>query len=215
MANQDLLKKIEAFIISKKLKHGDKMPREVELAKMFGVSRGALREVIGCLVLKGVLERRTSQGTILRIPDVEEIANDLTFQLKLLNCGKGELKAMRNMLELSLAPSLARYATPYQIDTLSKLNEEMLSLKNNTKEADRRDLKFHKLLFDIPGNRLLKIFSQIMEIQFEGKARPPFASPERVEKSSKEHRKIIEAIKNHNEDELRALLAEHTSQLPE
>ena len=214
MANQDLLQKIEDYILRKNLKHGDKMPREVELAKMFGVSRGALREVIGCLVLKGVLERRTSQGTILRIPNTEEIANDLTFQLKLLNCGKGELKAMRHMLELSVAPSVSRYATPYQIDTLTKLNEEMLSLKKNTKEADKLDLKFHKL-FDIPGNRLLKIFSQIMEIQFEGKSRPPFASPERVEKSGKEHRKIIEAIKNHNEDELRALLSEHTSQLPE
>ena len=76
----ELLKRFERYILENELKPGDRLPGEVELAAHFGVSRGTLREVIGYLVLKGILERRTSQGTVLRLPEVEDIANDLLFR---------------------------------------------------------------------------------------------------------------------------------------
>ena len=213
MLKSDLLEKIETYILDT-AKPGDRLPPEEELAKHFGVSRGTLREIIGYLVLKGILERRTSRGTILRIPDVQDIAKDLTFQLKLLNCGKQELKAGREMLEQCIVPGLIRYATPAQIDRLTAINEAMMESARDTAEADKYDLEFHMTLFEITGNRILRIFAHILTVQFEGNLRPPFADENAVRISGESHRKIIQAIADRDGAELSRLLGEHIKPLP-
>jgi GntR family galactonate operon transcriptional repressor len=214
MANPDLLKKVENYILHRELKPGDKLPSEIELAESLGASRGSLREVISYLALKGILERRTSQGTVIKMPSIEDIANDLVFQLTFFNCGKEELKSARHMLELSMVPSLVNHTTPYQLDTLTRINAKMLAEKKNTGKADDLDLQFHKMLIDITGNRLMKIFSEILTVQFEGKSRPPFANQKCVEDSAKEHQAMIIAISNRDENELSRLLEVHIRRLP-
>ncbi len=213
MLKSDLLEKIETYILDT-AKPGDRLPPEEELAKRFGVSRGTLREIIGYLVLKGILERRTSRGTTLRVPDVQEIAKDLTFQLKLLNCGRQELKASREILEQSIVPSLIRYATPAQIDRLTEINDAMMKLGHDTAEADKYDLEFHMTLFDITGNRILKIFAHILTVQFEGNLRPPFADENAVKISGESHRKVIQALADRDSAALSRLLGEHIRPLP-
>lgn len=45
---------------------GCAIPPEKELIKMFNISRSALREVVGSLVVEGILERRQGSGTYLK-----------------------------------------------------------------------------------------------------------------------------------------------------
>jgi len=214
MLKAEVLKKFEKYILDNHFKPGDRLPGEVELATLFGVSRGTLREVIGYLTLKGILERRTSQGTVLRIPEVADIANDLAFQMQLLNCGREELKASREILELSIVSSLIRYATPAHIDHLTDINERMMKTANKTAAADKLDLEFHMALFDITGNRILKIFAELLTVQFEGKSRPPFRDKQAVLNSGESHRAMIKAIADRNTTELSRLILEHIKPLP-
>ena len=214
MLKSELLKKIETYILDHHMKPGDRLPPETELAKCFGVSRGTLREMIGYLVLKGILERRTSRGTVLRIPEAEEIANDFAFQMRLLNCGREELKSARGILESSIVPSLIRYATPTHLDRLTEINDAMMKLDHGVAGADRYDLEFHMALFDITGNRILKIFARILTVQFEGNLRPPFRDEEAVRESGESHRKIIRAIAGRDPEALSRLLLEHIEPLP-
>lgn len=209
-----LLQQMETYIISENLKPGDQLPGELELAKRFGVSRGTIREVISYLVLKGILERRTSRGTTLRSPKIGDIASELGFQLKLLNCGLQELKEAREILELSIVPSLITYATPTHIDRLVEINENMLQLQHNLPKADKLDLCFHTTLFNITGNRLLRLFAQILTVQFEGKSRPPFPDAADVRRSSKEHSKMIEAINERDSNKLNQAITDHIGGLP-
>ena len=210
----ELLKRFEQYILENEFKPGDRLPGEVELAVHFGVSRGTLREVIGYLVLKGILERRTSQGTLLRLPDVEDIAHDLAFQMKLLNCGREELKASREILELSIIPGVIQYATPAHLDRLTSINRAMLDHAGKTGEADHFDLEFHMALVDIIGNRILKIFAQILTVQFEGKYRPPFCNRAAVLRSGASHAEIIKAIADRDSTGLTRLVLEHIKPLP-
>ena len=43
--------------------HGKLLPREVELAKLWGISRNTLRQAINKLLMEGMLERKTGVGT--------------------------------------------------------------------------------------------------------------------------------------------------------
>lgn len=214
MPKSDLLERFERYILESGLQPGDRLPKETELAERFGASRGTLREAIAYLTAKGVLERRTSRGTVLRVPDAEDIANDLAFQLKLLHCGKAELNSARQILETSIVPSLVRHATPRQIDLLAEVNREMLACTHDRPRADALDLRFHLELFEITGNRLLKIFAQIITVQFEGKLRPPFRDAAAVEISGADHQAMIAAIAARDATALGQAIHDHIEAMP-
>ncbi len=214
MLKLELLHNIEKYILDNNLQEGDRLPGEVELSTQFGVSRGTMREVIGYLVLKGILERRPSSGTVLRVPDFNDIASDLAFQLKLLNCGREEMKASREILELSIIPSVIRFATSAHVDQLTQINNAMMKLEHDTVKADELDLEFHMALFDITGIRLMKLFAQIITVQFKGKLRPPFRDAAAVRRSGEEHKLIIKAISERNTTEMTGLVLEHIKPLP-
>ena len=59
---------IDAFtqqLVQGKLRPGDQIPTEVELAEKFGVARNTVREAIKILVAMGVLEIRRPVGTFV------------------------------------------------------------------------------------------------------------------------------------------------------
>src|ERR1700693_3568440 len=62
---EEVAKQIERLIL-KKLKPGDKLPSERELAEMLKVSRSSIRDAIRSLELVGVVEPRQGAGTIVR-----------------------------------------------------------------------------------------------------------------------------------------------------
>src|SRR5580693_5218781 len=64
---EEVAKQIERLIL-KKLKPGDKLPSERELAEMLQVSRSSIRDAIRSLELIGVVEPRQGAGTIVREP---------------------------------------------------------------------------------------------------------------------------------------------------
>lgn len=57
---------IRAWIRTRNLKAGDRLPTEAELAQQFGVSRLTVRHAVGNLVLEGVLSREQGRGTFYR-----------------------------------------------------------------------------------------------------------------------------------------------------
>src|SRR5258708_28542611 len=69
--HEEVAKQIERLILEK-LRPGDKLPAERELAEMFGVSRSSIRDAIRRLDLMGLVEPRQGAGTVVR-----EISTDV------------------------------------------------------------------------------------------------------------------------------------------
>src|SRR5690554_375385 len=57
--------KLAQDIRDKKYKYGEKLPSELELAAMFGVSRSTLREAIRALAQEGLVSIRRGLGTFV------------------------------------------------------------------------------------------------------------------------------------------------------
>ncbi|WEV70270.1 GntR family transcriptional regulator [Lactobacillus sp. ESL0785] len=68
LIEDDLLKKIQTGVY----KQNTLIPREVELAENYHVSRPTVRQAISKLVNKGYLERRRKRGTIVRQAKIEQ-----------------------------------------------------------------------------------------------------------------------------------------------
>src|SRR6202161_3866675 len=62
---EEVAKQIERLILTK-LKPGDKLPSERELADVLRVSRSSIRDAIRSLELVGLVEPRQGAGTIVR-----------------------------------------------------------------------------------------------------------------------------------------------------
>ncbi|PEG37959.1 GntR family transcriptional regulator [Mycolicibacterium agri] len=64
---------LERLIASKTLRPGDKLPAEVEIATALGVSRMTLRQALGSIEAKGLIERRRGRfgGNFVAAPRIE------------------------------------------------------------------------------------------------------------------------------------------------
>ena len=206
-----LLETVKKYITA--LNVGDRLPNEMELAGKFKVSRGTLREIINHLTMLGVLERSAKRGTFVKAPTAGDIGETLGLQLQIAGVGLEELKETRLFLELAQAPLLIRLATPVLIDRLNSLIDQMEQSTDNPDRADALDLEFHLTLVEITGNRVLKVFSQVIVLMFDRKYRNKFHSPAAIRKSVNDHRKMMKYLKNGDCENLKTLIIEHIQPL--
>src|ERR1700727_3064345 len=78
---EEVAKQIERLIL-KKLKPGDKLPSERELAEKLQVSRSSIRDAIRGLERMGLVEPRQGAGTIVRELSAESLVNPFANALK-------------------------------------------------------------------------------------------------------------------------------------
>src|SRR3984885_1486321 len=116
---EEVAKQIERLIL-KKLKPGDKLPSERELAEMLQVSRSSIRDAIRGLELVGLVEPRQGAGTIVRELSAETLVNPFATALKQRKEMVSELLDFRKMLEPPLA---ARAATHAGEDEIAEMEE--------------------------------------------------------------------------------------------
>ena len=62
---------LEALIKERGLAPGDALPAEQELQTLFGVSRATVRQALGQLERRHIVERHQGRGTFLAIPTME------------------------------------------------------------------------------------------------------------------------------------------------
>jgi GntR family transcriptional regulator len=74
---------IETMIREGKLKLGDQLPSEPDLAETFNVSRGTVRKALDELAREGIIARRSGAGTfVIRTPSKEARVISFTEQVK-------------------------------------------------------------------------------------------------------------------------------------
>src|SRR5713226_6497792 len=115
---EEVAAQIQRLITEGRLRPGDHLPPERELAERFGVSRTSVRDAIRVLELMGLLEPRQGEGTVVRdlSPDalVTPVASLLARHRTLL----AELMDVRKMIEPGLAARAALHASEEDLEKL-------------------------------------------------------------------------------------------------
>jgi DNA-binding FadR family transcriptional regulator len=108
---------IEVFLY-KKLKPGDLIPKETELASTMGVSRTAIRESLNRLKTMGLIESKKHKGTSIKSPDLSAILGKSLIPRILDNKILMEVFEMRLALEVGMADFIFARKTDRDIQEL-------------------------------------------------------------------------------------------------
>lgn len=155
----DPVELIKQYILDRRLKPGDPMPTEGELAELLGVSRTIVRESIKTLRALDIVEVRHGYGTFVGQLSLEAMVQSLAFR-SLLNPRDdqhvlSELTDVRELLETSLADVLAGRLNRSDELALRALVAQMQIKAERGEEFLAEDRQFHTGLMAATGNSLV------------------------------------------------------------
>ena len=120
---EEIVGKVKDMIEKGRLKSGDQLPGERELAEVFNVSRSSVREALRALESQGFLESRQGEGTYIASKPVESLVNPLAAFISTEKDSQMELFEMRRVIEPQLAYLAAERATQEDIALMEQALE--------------------------------------------------------------------------------------------
>jgi DNA-binding FadR family transcriptional regulator len=154
---------IEREIFAGRLRIGDPLPAETQLAEQFGVNRSTVREGIRLLEQSGLVEREGAKRPRIALPHYLELASSASRALVLASVSFRELWEASFLVEPMMAEIAARNITARDLDRLAANVRDMEGLIGLI-EADEiididdfvaLDRAFHEILALGSGNRVL------------------------------------------------------------
>ncbi len=187
-------RQIETLILEK-LKPGDKLPPERELAEMFSVSRSSIRDAIRSLELSGLVEPKQGIGTVVCEVTAESLLNPLVNALKRKQELVTELLEVRKMIEPPLAARAASHASEEEIREMEDILRRQAEKMAREEMTIEEDSEFHYTIAMASGNSVvLKVLDLLMDLLRETRERS-LQLPGRAQRSLAGHRQILAAIK--------------------
>jgi GntR family transcriptional repressor for pyruvate dehydrogenase complex len=211
---EEVAKQIERLILTK-LKPGDKLPSERELADMLRVSRGSIRDAIRGLELMGLVEPRQGTGTIVREVSADSLVNPFANALKRRKELVSELLDFRKMLEPPLAARAATHASPEELSEMEEILRRQEEKQRQGDAAVAEDAEFHYSVALASDNSVvLKVIDILMDLLRDTRARS-LQVEGRPQKSLSGHRRILAAIKRHDGEAAKAAMRRHLEDVEE
>lgn len=195
--HEEVARQLEQMIL-KRLRPGDRLPAERELAGQLGVSRSSIRDAIRRLELVGLVEPRQGAGTVVREVSAEKLVSPLASVITHKRQMVSELLDFRKMLEPPLAGRAAERATAGEIAEMEEILRRQERKLREGGLAIEEDTEFHYRIATASGNTVvLKILDVVMDMLRETRSRS-LQTEGRPQRSVAGHRRILAAIKRHD-----------------
>jgi GntR family transcriptional repressor for pyruvate dehydrogenase complex len=198
------------LIVSGRLKPGDQLPAERELAESFGVSRTVIREAVRSLAARGMVNVRSGSGSRVAAVDSSHVADSM--QLYLQGIGGMDYSAVhevRTVLEQRMAHLAAQRATDDEVETLRSVLEQMRSARHDAERAAVSDVEFHRTIAQMTGNPLFVVLlDSIREVLMEIR-RATLSVPGRPEEAIDWHERILDRIADGDSEGAERAMRDH------
>ena len=186
---------IHRLIAEGRLKPGDRLPGERELAEVFGVSRTSVRDAIRVLETRGLVEPRHGEGTRVKQIPIDAIVSPLADAVASSKDLAADLFDMRKMLEPPLARAAALRATDADVRALEAIVDRQRTRVAAGEVAIDEDNAFHYGIATAAKNRvLLRTMDVLMDLLRESRVRS-LQGPGRAEISLEGHGRILDAVR--------------------
>jgi GntR family transcriptional repressor for pyruvate dehydrogenase complex len=212
---EEVAARIRGLIADGRLRPGDKLPSERELASMLGVSRTSVRDAIRTLEVAGLLEPRQGEGTVVRELSTRHLVAPLASALLTRRDLLVDLLAVRKMIEPPMAREAARHATAEDIRQMEGIVARQAAKVDAGGVAIEEDNAFHDIIARASRNQVvLKVVDVLMELLRVGRERS-LQVKGRPQRSLRGHRQILEAIRSRNGDAAARAMLNHLEQIEE
>ena len=205
--HESVQEEIRNYIVRNRLRPGDPLKPEAELARMFGVSRNSVREGVKALESTGVLETRRGSGVFVRDFSFEPLLRHLPYGLMQNRRALRELLALRKTLEAGLIADALPVISDASIAALREVLEAMRERAEQGERFPDLDREFHRLLFADLGNEMLLQLFDLFWQAFH-RAAPPDRGRTPAD-AYQVHVDIFEAIVARDAARARAAIEQH------
>lgn len=184
-------------IMSGEFKPGDILPSERELAEEMQVSRIPVREAMKSLEYLGVVKQIRGKGVLVQTAD---LSNILKVVGPLVTTITPQILLNLFDFRLAIAAQAAKLATEEEIKTLQEILEVEKTAVENNQMSEEMSFEFQLRLMQASHNEVIATVSLFLsELQRQSRHLTLW-NKERREDAYCEHKKVFEAIKNHDSE---------------
>lgn len=210
---EDISEQIQKQIEDGIWKEGEQIQGELELSKLFQVSRGSIREAIKSLQVMGVLVAVSGQGTFVAPNALQKIKDNRFVEMISDDNYIDEMLECRYMIEPQAAFIAAKVCTEEDIAYLQSCYDKMMaaSEKDEIKTMNYWGQTFHTYIIRMIKNEVLTAIYKSIEQRLLDD-REDFAKENKKQRMllyHHEHLEVIEAFKKHDADGARDILERH------
>lgn len=205
-----IVARVRDALFEKRLKPGDFLGTEKDLAARFGVSRIVARDALRTLEACGVVEIRVGAGGGARIARgrPELFADALAIQLNLTGVSVAEIMDAQRAIETTAVELAATRADDAQLARLAGLLDEAEALLDDVDRFTRTSWRFHLAIAEASHNRVLAI--QLISLQYVAwPSRNRTLTRAVARRVLADHRRIHDRIAARDAGGARAVMADH------
>ena len=206
---EEIVRQVKQMIAEGRLKSGDRLPPERDLAEKFVVSRSSVREALRALESLGLVEIRAGEGTFVREVSVESLIEPLALMMVSQREAIAELFEARRLLEPGIAALAASRATLEEVAEMERILEEQAKEIAEGRTGLVQDAAFHGAIGAAAHNRAItRLAHAIMDLLTQSREES-LNTPGRPQRSHQDHRRILEAIRARDEHAAQQAMLDH------
>src|SRR6266576_5180654 len=198
LMTEQVVIQVRDMIRQGKLKPGDRLPSERELAKRLGISRASLRAGLRFLAAIGVITSRHGSGSYIANGPPALDSEPLSMLAALHGFTTEKMFEARRLVEVAVAGLAAEHATDDQLRIMAEEVAETYAALDNPQEYLVHDFGFHRAVTAASGNPILATFMEMVaDILYQRRCKTIDRSRD-LKESVEMHRRIYRAIRDRN-----------------
>ncbi|MBI5974614.1 FadR family transcriptional regulator [Staphylococcus sp. H16/1A] len=197
---QMMVEQLKQYILDHRLKVGDKLPTERQLAEDYQVSRSVVREALSYLENTGVTESVQGKGTLVKAHDITPLIDGFLFSFQVAEGDIRDLLMLRLTFELAAIDIIEQHQLP--IDKIKSALVDDVNAFNA-----QQDQNFHQSILESVHSTLFQQMSAVVQAYFYRHTIVTTKAENQV--SIKEHQAIYDALAHNDFRQAKMLLTQH------
>ena len=208
-AGGQVVEHVRRLLETGKVRPGDRLPPERELATHIGVSRPSVRSGLRSLQTMGIVESRQGSGTYIVDGPARLAGDPLRFLAALHGLTREEMFEARRVLEVGTAGLAAERATAEQIAAMADEVTGMFASLDEPQRYLLHDVQFHRALAAGSQNHvLITLIEMLSELFYEARSQTIERAVD-LRESAEKHRAIYTAVRGRDVEGARRQMNEH------
>jgi DNA-binding FadR family transcriptional regulator len=200
-------------LLAGRLKAGDRLLGERELAATLGVSRPVLREALRSLAMLGLLDIRHGRGAYVRTADASVLGQALTLCLAPEPTILDDVLQARIAIECQAIRLACERGSDRDLQAIADLLDDLVGSLDDPKRGGAADYAFHLALVRASGSSvLMKIYEAISPLLMRShveRRRDTFREPAITSGLVDAHRQVFLSLARRDPDTAERRLRDH------
>jgi GntR family transcriptional repressor for pyruvate dehydrogenase complex len=203
--------RIRQWIQNGRLKEGESLPSERELARIFNVSRVPVREALKSLEFLGAVLHVRGKGVFVQRINMGQVLDNVDFLMADPAVALHELFEAREAIECQTARLAAQRRTEKDIVAMEDAIDEMDRNISRGKDVVKASERFHNALVVAAHNVVLKRVNDFIAGLFAYARQQVLTDPRHHRIASRYHKKVLQSVVERDADGAVAIMREHLS----